>query len=207
MFNRRRLLTASGFALVPLAGCGTIGDDPDAENDTGDGDAGEAGTDAEGEADPEGTDGDGADGADDSETDDSEDDVDADDQDEGDGGPRTVTTLTDGDRVVELLTTDHFASVGEIRETDDEEFRYYMIVEVNEEGRESFERGLEESSAYDDHEGYTIRTHVDGEIVVEFPLDGELVERVESGDWEGQLMMFFRERENAEALRDDIEPG
>lgn len=204
MVTRRHLLTASGFALVPLAGCGSIGDDSDAEDNATGERTGDAEGDAEGEAesDPEGTDGDGTSG-----TDDSNDDADSDDQQSGESGPRTVTTLTDGDRVVELLTTDHFASVGEIRETDDEEFRYYMIVEVNEEGRESFDKGLKESSAYDDHEGYTIRTHLDGEIVVEFPLDGDLVDIVESGDWQGGLEMYFRERENAEALRDDIEPG
>lgn len=184
MFDRRRVLqTVGGIAFAGAAGCQSIGDDGDGSSEGAGGD----GEPAEEEGDePEDAPADG-----------------------GDGEPRTVTTVTDGDRVEELLTTEHFATLGDIQETDDDEFRYFMNVEVDEEGRDSFDEGLEEIDAYDAPEEapdkYTIRTHVDGEVVVEMPLAEELVETVQSGDWQGDLMMFFREREDAEAVRDDIQ--
>jgi hypothetical protein len=202
--QRRRILrTACGVALVPLAGCPTSDEGGDGEDEAAAGN--ETTETANVEDEPEATAGeDTASGGDGNETDDGETPGT-----DGDGeiDAKTVTSVTDGDRVVELLTADHFAGAGEIRETDDDEFRYYMNVETNEEGQESFDQGLEEIGAYDDHEGKTIRTHVDGEVVVEFPLDEELVNQVESGEWKGRLMMFFRKRENAEAVRDAITSG
>lgn len=201
MINRRRVLrTAGGLGVVSAAGCLSIGDDGDDSPEEA-GDDGE--TEQDGGGDSDDTPADGEDGASEQEGDDS------DDTSANGGEARTVTTVTDGDRVEELLTTEHFATVGDIQETDDDTYRYFMNVEVNEVGRESFDEGLEAIGAYDAPEEapdkYTIRTHVDGEVVVEMPLDEELVEHVESGDWQGKLMMFFRKREDAEAIRDAVQ--
>lgn len=205
MPKRRRILrTGGGVLLVPLAGCSTFSNEESDGDDEAEAAAGNESTEtANVEDEPEATagEGGGANDTDGTETDDGE--ASGSDGD-GEVDARTVTSVTDGDRVVELLTTDHFAGAGEIRETDDEEFRYYMNVQTNEEGQESFDRGLEEIGAYEDHEGKTIRTHVDGDVIVEFPLDEELVNQVESGEWKGRLMMFFRERGNAKAVRDAI---
>lgn len=205
--GRRRLLrTASGLALVAVAGCPSISDDDGNGDDGGAadgdegaddeiGDDGEAGDDgAEGEAGEDDTDEEAADG-DEGEAEEDQAAIDA----------QTVTSITDGDRVVELLTTSHFAEVGDIQETDDERYRYFMNVRANAEGQDSFAEGLEEMGAYDEPEEYTLRTHLDGEVVVELPLDEDLADHVESGDWEGELMMLFRERDHAEGVRDAIE--
>lgn len=171
MPSRRTFLAASTLSLVGGAGC--IGDSTVI-----------GATDA---------DGDNADGTDDNSDGNESDDASAD-------GDDVLFTVSDGDEEVELATHGDVATVGEI-ETSERLGGYHLRMTLTDDGADAFADGLDAIGAFEDPTAHEISTHLNGEVIYTATLGPDLAAAIEEGDWDGEMLAQFDDRETADEMR------
>lgn len=202
MPTRRRLLhTLPLAAALGTAGCSDVvgtdgpgGDDSESDDDpTSAGDGGTAGTDdADGESDDDTPDptADGEDATPDSTADEA-----------------TVRlAVTDGDGERTLVTGAEMGVSDDVRQQRGGG-GYVLPVELTDAGRESFLDGLERAGALDAPTEHEIVTYFDGEARYRAALARNLADRMASGEWEGEFVMTFQDRDAARRAGDAIGGG
>ena len=177
MPSRRTFLAASTLSLVAGAGC--IGDSTViGATDAGDGD------------DADGTD---ADTTDDNGSGNETDDASAD-------GDDVLFTVSDGDEEVELVTYGDAATVGDVEESK-RLGGYHLPMTLTDDGADAFADGLDAIGAFEDPTAHEISTHFDGDVIYTATLGPDLAAAIEEGDWGGELLVQFEDRETADEMR------
>lgn len=131
---------------------------------------------------------------------DTTDDTDENDTETSEAGGDVLFTVSDGDDEVELATYGDVATVGEVersRRTGGHQLR----VTLTDEGAAAFADGLDAIGAFEDPQAHEIRTYLDGEVIYAATLGPGLAAAIEDGDWDGEMLMQFDDRETAEEMR------
>lgn len=184
--SRRTFLAASTLALVGGAGC------------TGDSTVIGAPSDNSGDA------------ADDYENSDDGNENSSDESESGDGetdraaasaeSDDVLFTVSDGDEEVELATYGDVATVGEI-ETSKRLDGYHLPMTLTDDGADAFADGLDAIGAFEDPTAHEISTHFDGGVIYTATLGPDLAAAIEEGDWDGEMLVQFEDREIADEMR------
>ena len=113
--------------------------------------------------------------------------------------------VTDGDEEIPLVTYGQIRSAGEVREAQFGQDGYSLPVELSDGGLESFTEGLESAGALDAPEDHEILTYVDGEVVSRAALAPNLADHIETGDWAGEFVLLFEDRDHAGWIQERIQ--
>ena len=102
----------------------------------------------------------------------------------------------------DLVTGSAIETVGDVREGRTS--GYTLPVTLTERGATAFTTTLEQFGAFDEPSAYEITTSFRGERVTAATLGRSLAHAMESGDWDGSLVIGVSDRATAERLRDAL---
>jgi hypothetical protein len=97
------------------------------------------------------------------------------------------------------------AGVRSVGEVGVQRGQYYVPITLSESGWKTFDSTFETAGVYEDHDAFAIHTIVDGESVHEAGLAPDLVDSIESGEWEGRFRASTATESEAEQLRDRLQ--
>lgn len=122
----------------------------------------------------------------------------------GEESEAALVTLTDGEQSVDAVTREHVGGVGNVDEGD-ADGTYTLALGLTDEGVTSLADAFESAGAADGSGDFEFRVHHDGDVLHSFPLESELVENVESGDYGGVFVVELGSRADAESLQSALE--
>lgn len=108
----------------------------------------------------------------------------------------------EGDGEWLLVGHEHVAEVADVGGSGD---HHWASVALTDEGWASMHDGFSEANVFGNQEDRRMRTHLEGEVVFEAAIPGELVSAVEDGEWAGTIRASTRTPEQAEALAEALQ--
>jgi hypothetical protein len=102
----------------------------------------------------------------------------------------------------DLVTGSAVETTGDIEQT--ETSGYIVPITLTDRGTTAFTATLEQVGAFDDPTAYEITTYVREERVATAALGENVADRMDSGDWDGSLVIGVSARATAERLRDAL---
>jgi hypothetical protein len=115
-----------------------------------------------------------------------------------DGGFRLVLVDTATDTTTELVTGNHVSSAGEVRDTRD---GYGVPLSLTDAGTTRFAEAFRAADVAAEASAHEIRLVVDAEEQSTFGVAPGLAHAIQSGDWDGELLVQVGDRATAERLR------
>lgn len=98
-----------------------------------------------------------------------------------------------------LFDADDVSMVGQVEEANGS---YRILITLSDEGADKVEKRLRDTGVLDSPGDARILVELDGEVVMDLGMSPELAEQVDSGEWDGQLLLLFEDRETVETVRD-----
>ncbi len=111
---------------------------------------------------------------------------------------RTFEVRITGDDERLLFDADDIGFVGSVRERSSS---FYITIRVADSAAETVASRMREVGALDQPDDATVRVMLEGEAITELGLSRDLARDIDSGEWDGGLVLVFGDRETAEGVR------